>query len=656
MAEWKDYYDILWLDPNATDETIKEAYRKRGKGIHPDRAQDTPTAKQHAEEAFKAVNEAYEVLIDPETRRKYDAEWLRKRDEPFSPQEPKPRPVATPPSIRFSGVPAGEVQTASFIVQNEGGPYKQIWFSNPDSWVRISDYQSIDPSDELPLQIEIEAVGEEWGKHYIEYITVRLDDQETEVKVELKTRVESKSTPPTFTVITTPSSWTTRLKQSISSKIPNILLGAVAGLVIGGAIVYVLIFHTGGFGPTLGRILVGIGVTVPAGTGIILLLNFLDRGFLWIAIGITIAIEVGVFVAMGVSDFTADLVALGIFTVCSGIGGGIVGYRVPGRNLFSPGVPIKSDVKRFCKALWKAKRIVIPVSLVSFIIIIAGTTWLFSSPPLVFSCHTRALAVSSTGMIAYFSRPNSDIYILSSSGQATNITSTPTEREDDPAWSPDGSMLAYAKNGDIYIYHLFGSFAEKVAASEALDCQCPAWSRDGKKLAFVGSAKNIYLLDLVDGKLFQLTHDDACKADLAWSPDGERMALVLYHGGNSEIYIIGADGRNLTRLTRNKVWDQSPNWSPDGTEIVFCRYARSWKEIGCHNTDIWVMNADGTQQRKLTCDEGKPSWALFANEDDPAWSPDGQKIYFVDWTMSPERIFIMNANGGSPSFVHECKP
>lgn len=216
-------------------------------------------------------------------------------------------------------------------------------------------------------------------------------------------------------------------------------------------------------------------------------------------------------------------------------------------------------------------------------------------------------------------------------------------------------MLAYVKNGDIYIYRLFGGYTEKVKTSGDLRCYSPTWSPDGKKLAFVSSVRDIYVLDLVDGSLLQVTDDDTRKESLTWSPDGKRIAFVLHHGGNSEIYTIRVDGSNLTRLTRNKVWDQSPNWSPDGTKIVFCRYSRSLKDAECHNADVWVMNADGTDQRRLTHDTVKPSWAPYANEDDPAWSPDGRKIYFLDWSMDPERIFVMSAAGGRPSFVHNCE-
>ena len=71
-------------------------------------------------------------------------------------------------------------------------------------------------------------------------------------------------------------------------------------------------------------------------------------------------------------------------------------------------------------------------------------------------------------------------------------------------------------------------------------------------------------------------------SDPSWSPDGTRIAFSRH----SEIWVMNADGTNQTKLLDS---DQCPRWSPDGTKIAFEG-----------NGDIWVMNADGTNQRKLT--------------------------------------------------------
>src|SRR5258705_9959034 len=75
-VEFKDYYATLGLPRNASDEDIKKAFRKRARQYHPDEAKD----KKTAEEKFKEINEAYEVLGDPENRKKYDELGSQGRD------------------------------------------------------------------------------------------------------------------------------------------------------------------------------------------------------------------------------------------------------------------------------------------------------------------------------------------------------------------------------------------------------------------------------------------------------------------------------------------------------------------------------------------------------------------------------------------------
>jgi len=170
-----------------------------------------------------------------------------------------------------------------------------------------------------------------------------------------------------------------------------------------------------------------------------------------------------------------------------------------------------------------------------------------------------------------------------------------------PAWSPDGQHLAYQRNGQIYVIETNGSNERWIAVGTY-----PAWSPDGRRIAFTNSAG---------------------------------------------VAVMNADGSGVTTLIRHDFrtdTDSSsdmgvgkPAWSPDGTRIAF-------EHLGDGNiqpAQIFVMNADGTQPRRLTT---SPNRVVYA-ESDPSWSPDGSKIVFWSYGYG---IATAAANGGAPSSIY----
>jgi WD40 repeat protein len=102
-----------------------------------------------------------------------------------------------------------------------------------------------------------------------------------------------------------------------------------------------------------------------------------------------------------------------------------------------------------------------------------------------------------------------------------------------------------------------------------------------------------------------------------------------------EIYVMNADGSGQTKLTNNTQSDTDPSWSPDGDKIAFSRSGDNGED------EIYVMNADGSGQTRLT-----------NNGYSPSWSPDGDKIAFVssrdvNSDFAGPEIYTMNANDGS---------
>ena len=165
----------------------------------------------------------------------------------------------------------------------------------------------------------------------------------------------------------------------------------------------------------------------------------------------------------------------------------------------------------------------------------------------------------------------------------------------------------------------------------------PAWSPDGMQLAYVGSDENysprLFVVGARDRRAHQLPVnfdvDFELGSDISWSPNGRRLAFDGGPRGENHIYVINANGRRLRRLTTGHK-DTTPAWSPDGKTIAFVRRDSEPK--------IYVMHADGSQQRKL------------AAGDSPAWSPDGKTIAFDRgggaYGLQAGSLYRMNPDGG----------
>ncbi len=121
-----------------------------------------------------------------------------------------------------------------------------------------------------------------------------------------------------------------------------------------------------------------------------------------------------------------------------------------------------------------------------------------------------------------------------------------------------------------------------------------------------------------------------------------RIAFSSNRDGNSEIYVMDTDGGNQRKLTNNRHGDWSPSWSPDGKRIAFVSNRDGHVIDGIPTSDIYVMDADGGNQQNLTNNPPGSDWF-------PSWSPDGKRIAFVsdrDGPFNPE-IYVMDADGGN---------
>jgi len=160
------------------------------------------------------------------------------------------------------------------------------------------------------------------------------------------------------------------------------------------------------------------------------------------------------------------------------------------------------------------------------------------------------------------------------------------------------------------------------------EVQSPVWSPDGRRIAFVSrrDGKALYVMN-ADGSGLRIVARVERLATPAWSPDGLRIAFER----NGQVYVMNADGNAQRRLTRR---GHAPAWSPDGRRIAFVITGK-----------LYVVNADGSGHRTLTRRIGDGA----ANS--LAWSPDGRKLLvLLEHGSAPlcaicDRVYVLNADG-----------
>jgi Tol biopolymer transport system component len=256
---------------------------------------------------------------------------------------------------------------------------------------------------------------------------------------------------------------------------------------------------------------------------------------------------------------------------------------------------------------------------------------------------------SLTGRIVFDN--NDDIYAVNANGTNLKQLTNNAGPEFDPMWSPDGKRIVYrdSRRGvnhddEIFVMNADGSGQMNLSNSPASDEWGPAWSPDGKQIAFnstrEGGLPQLFVMNTDGSGVKRLTEQEAEYP--AWSPDGNKIAFMSSLP-DYEIYIINADSSGLTRLTNMPGEDGWPAWSPDGNKIVFeserddCRLSNSpdCKRSGDIGPfyDLWIMNADGSEQIRLT-----EIFSQFA-----AWSPDSHYIVFNSFGG----LYLMNPDGSA---------
>jgi len=167
----------------------------------------------------------------------------------------------------------------------------------------------------------------------------------------------------------------------------------------------------------------------------------------------------------------------------------------------------------------------------------------------------------------------SDIYVIPAdgSGPAVNLTNDPSAFNFHPAWAPNaGSTIKFAfTSNPVGGPNVFIFDESKTPALTQLTTgggYLPAWSPDGTKIAYVDpnvGSRDIFVRNADGtGTPTNLTDNAAADEYPAWSSDGSKIAFVSSRDGNAELYVMNADGTNPRRLTVNTTLDRGPAWQP----------------------------------------------------------------------------------------------
>jgi Tol biopolymer transport system component len=217
----------------------------------------------------------------------------------------------------------------------------------------------------------------------------------------------------------------------------------------------------------------------------------------------------------------------------------------------------------------------------------------------------------------------------------------------------ENGRIAFERGGLMWAMNPDGSDQTRLTCEADFDADqdgwpasSPVWSPDGQRIAFErhdGWRTTLVYVINADGTG---QRDVAFGFNPVWSPDDQRIAYHSYTVPGSlplQIGVVTADGEYVTpEFPGDDPLDEgnnSPAWSPDGQRIAFVHPAPP--ELRARTgSDIWVMNADGSEQANLT---ESPT----VGTDGPAWSPDGQRIAF--WR--PDGVWVMNVDGGDQTLV-----
>src|SRR6266508_2951770 len=222
------------------------------------------------------------------------------------------------------------------------------------------------------------------------------------------------------------------------------------------------------------------------------------------------------------------------------------------------------------------------------------------------------------------------------------------ERSVWPRWSPDAKQLACLRDRDgnerfdIWLVDRDGERERNLTNEPDVMHREIAWSPDGSRIAYVANAGGkgfaVHVIDIATGAKRALTDGEFDDALPRWSPDGKRLLFSSRRDSvrtNSDIYVISADGGTPTKLETRDADGESleGDWSEDGSRIAFTTNIRRRYEVA-------VATLDGDQVTRV-----EPLTTSIFDENSPAWRPDGRAVLYLhneEAEVSIRRVFVIS--------------
>jgi TolB protein len=224
--------------------------------------------------------------------------------------------------------------------------------------------------------------------------------------------------------------------------------------------------------------------------------------------------------------------------------------------------------------------------------------------------------------------------IADTDGQdAKTIISSP-EPIMSPAWSPDGKRMAYVSfeegTSAIFVQDLGTGERQKVSDAAGIN-GAPAWSPDGRELALTLSkdgSPDIYLLNVVSHSLTRLTRDNSIETEPNWSPDGRKLVFTSDRGGKPQLYLVSSAGGEPERLTFEGDYNARGVFSPDGKAVAMVHGGNGYR--------IALMDIGSRHLRVLS--RGR-------QDESPGFSPDGKWVLYISRNGGGDQLMAVSLDG-----------